>query len=479
MTEINWAHIDRARGQGGLDLLFMGPPVLPIGKASEDALEVDGLQEAIDVQEAFSSQGWTLNRGHDFTLNTNFQVGASAAMVNMGFERVNSVYTWAATCAYVNPQPFAALLKSEYEFLSALMQAAENQFPSSVVAFGRGMAFPGVPEEWLPEPFIWVVPEENTVVWDPNRQSLVIQPLAETYRMVVLGYRWRRAPDQDIRTSLITHSVNQLAGTSKILSSLRQQDPSRFVDELANAIPVVDITFNHEVLKSIGIPEIPERKQEPTKLTKSNLESLTKQSGLLSGGSSILSSDLTKGLGQSGGPPLTPTPSSSESSTSGMSVADFRAKMYAKGSQEEDRATIESALSACGVVLVDVPSPTQRNLTWGAAKGNCLIAIILDSEHHHLTVIVMAVMGVPNTEEFLLWILQRPTPPVCRFAVEPETRSGRDIVDVNCVGMLKSEIQLDGVSELIETVYETASDTARTIVDRFGGSFHVGMEQSL
>jgi hypothetical protein len=477
VTEILWGHIERARAQGGLDLLFTGPPVLPTGRACAEALEVDGLQEAIDIQEAFTKQGWTLNRGHDFALNTNFTIGESAAMVSMGFDRVNDVYTWAATCVYLNPRPFSPLLKSEYEFLSVLMHAAENQFPSSIITFSRGMTFQGVPDEWLPKPFVWVVPEENAVVWNPDQRRLVTHPLAQAYRMVLLGYRWQRAPDQDVRTALITQSVNQLVVTLEVLTNLQQQDPHRFVEELGDAIPLLGIDLHHEALGSIDRTEAAMQTPSSQKLSKSHLDSLTKQAASTFGGSSIFSSQLPKGLGQGGGLPSAAGSSLTEPQESGISVAQFQLEMGAMGSREEDGATIEDALSTCGVVLMDVLPPTQTAQTWIGAKGNCLVATTLGLEHHHLTVMVMAVMDVPNTEEFLSWILLRPTPPVCRFAVEPERRNGRDVLDVHCVGMLQRKIDLEGVSDLIDIIYETATQAAEVIVDRFGGAYRVGADE--
>jgi hypothetical protein len=160
-----------------------------------------------------------------------------------------------------------------------------------------------------------------------------------------------------------------------------------------------------------------------------------------------------------------------------MSVADFQAEMSAKGTQEEDIATIEAALSICGVVLTQVTPASQGMPTWLGAKGNCLVAMLLDLSSHHATVMVMAAEDVPNTEEFLSWLLLRPTPPVCRFKVEPEIRNGREILDVSCVGMLMGKVELETMSELIQAVYDTASNAADVIVDRFGGHLYVGRDR--
>jgi len=484
MADIGWGHIDnalssRALDLGALDLEVWGPPVTAVGRSSAGALPVDGLREATDIQEAFAAQGWSLHRGHDFSLATNFQVNETAVLIGMSFDRVDVVYSWAATCAYVSNQSYRPLLESEYAFLSALTEAAENKFPSSLVKMSRATSFSGVSEDYLPEPFVWVVPDDAVVAWDSQQRSLTVQQLDRALRTVLLGYRWRRPPEQDERNALITQSVNQLVITSEVLADLRHLNQDRFVETLGDAVLSTELTTSHPLLAGASTAASAAQPPESSPLTKDLLGGVGVAGLSKLGSSGLPSLDKGKLGGLTGGlSPKSDTVPEDDLPSSGMSIDDFSAKMRETGTLEEASAMITRAMSNCGIADTNMQAPSANAATWVGAKGNCFVLAFLELENHHLTVTVMAADRVPLTEEFLTWLVQRPTPPVCRFKVNQNEENGRALLSVQCVGLLTSRLSEERITDLMQDVYETGSSTADLIVRRFGGSFPIGSDQS-
>lgn len=242
MTGITWGRVEALMAANALVIDATAAPVTPVGGTSPDALPIAGLVEAQAIRDAFAGVGWTVNDGHEWSLTAGFNCDGVPTSICISFDRVaGRVRSWVSAAAAVRANDGQAATDSERGLLGAVFEFAETPFPSmsGMIRLGRGLAYPDVPEEYWPTPFVQAAADWHVLV--PGAGGLRTEPFDPPVRTLVVGYHWGWIPDEAARATVITHAVDHLPTVLVAVRDLYVQDPSRFTTFMGTSIPSLQL----------------------------------------------------------------------------------------------------------------------------------------------------------------------------------------------------------------------------------------------
>lgn len=413
------------------------PPATVIGGVSLDALAIAGLPEADRVRAAFADASWNIEPGHDHVLATNFETALGGVSLALAFERQGGPVTcWVMTTATVAPAlaPPSHANAEELRTLAAVVRAVETEEFSAggLISLGRGLNWPGVDEEWLPEAVAFVSDEDHAILETGGTPRLEIIPTPTPMRTLAVGYRFRLPPDQTMANALVQHTVSTLPSIARWLAELQVEDPDRFESAFGDCIAALHMASHRDVLlgESAGG---------------------SAGSGPAGGGSALPKAGSGLGTGKPG-------------------ILDQSAVLQGSSlSDEMDR--VRRALSGLGLVMTGSgESSLEDGLVMGMYKESPVeVTVHVSGQFCLISLLGAYGFEVPVTHEMLEWIALRDPAPGFSWRIAP-TREGPAVLTpvvqrANLVGPYTDERLMAMLEGLLSSLDGSARFRAR-----FGGS---------
>lgn len=251
MTGITWSRVEALMAARNLKVDATAAPVSPVGGTTPGALPIAGLVEAQAVRDAFASVGWTVKDGHEWSLTAGFDCDGIPTSMCLSFDQAEGrVRSWVSAAVAVRANDDQVATDGERDLLAALLEFAETPFPSmsGIIRLGRGLAYPDVPEEFWPTPFVQAVADWNVLV--PEIGGLRYEPVDPPVRTLVIGYHWGWIPDESARATVITRAVDHLPTVLVATRDLCVQDPDRFRGFMGASIPSLQLAIRLSELQS-------------------------------------------------------------------------------------------------------------------------------------------------------------------------------------------------------------------------------------
>lgn len=262
----NWPRVEALMHGPVASLDTAQPPVSAVGGTTTEAIPIEGLREAQAVKDAFTSVGWDINIGHEWSLNTGFPAGDIPTSLSISFSRVGgAVRTWVTAQAMVSGDGEQPVTPLELQFLTALFDYGENPFPSmaGIMTLGRTLGFQGVDEADIPRPYAQIAMDWNILVAGPGGRRY--EPFDPPVRAVQCGYYWHWISDPKARTTAITQAVNNVPTILEALGSLQSEDSNAFRNYAGDNIPTTQLGRRWTELRGSGTP--PHQARGTDKLT--------------------------------------------------------------------------------------------------------------------------------------------------------------------------------------------------------------------
>jgi hypothetical protein len=250
VTELGWARVEAIMQAPVLIVDDTQPPVSAVGGTSPEALPIAGLPEAQAVRDAFASVGWSVDVGHDWSLTAGFACDGVPTSFSFSFDQTPAgVRSWVTATATLTAGPGDPVTPSERELVAAVMDYAENPFPSmaGMIRMGRSLTYTDVDEAHWPQPFAQAALDWNVFVAAASgpRYEAMDPPV----RSLLVGYHWMPIPDPTARATVITQAVNALPTVLAALGDLQRQDPATFRRYMGESIPSVQMGTRWPELK--------------------------------------------------------------------------------------------------------------------------------------------------------------------------------------------------------------------------------------